>query len=61
MKSRQLAKPDHQLDLSEAELGEEITKVLTTTNTNVVHNLVVYSFKEEAYVTVSLIEYNREM
>ncbi|XP_013111502.2 dynein intermediate chain 2, ciliary [Stomoxys calcitrans] len=51
-KSRQQQKPEHQLDLSAAELSEEITKVLTTTNTNVVHNLVVYSFKEEEYVTL---------
>ncbi|XP_075168505.1 dynein intermediate chain 2, ciliary [Haematobia irritans] len=52
MKSRQLHRPEHQLDMSEAELSEEITKVLTNTNTNVVHNLVVYSFKDEAYVTL---------
>lgn len=53
VKSRQLLKPEDQLDLTEAELSEEITKVLTPTNTNVVHNLVVYSFKEEAFVPVS--------
>ncbi|XP_058976572.1 dynein intermediate chain 2, ciliary-like isoform X2 [Musca domestica] len=65
VKSRQLVKPDNQLDLTEAELSEEITKVLTTTNTNVVHNLVVYSFKEEAYVplppagnTVTLLKFD---
>uniref|UniRef100_W8AIE2 Dynein intermediate chain 2, ciliary n=2 Tax=Ceratitis capitata TaxID=7213 RepID=W8AIE2_CERCA len=52
IKSRQLLKPDDQLDLTEAELGEEITKVLTTTNTNVIQNLVVYSFKESAFVQV---------
>lgn len=50
MKSRQLLKPDDQLDLTEAELGEEVTKVLTPTNTNVIKNLVVYSFKEGEFV-----------
>jgi len=50
MKSRQLLKPDDQLDLTEAELGEEVTKVLTPTNTNVIRNLVVYSFKEGEFV-----------
>lgn len=54
MKSRQLSKPEDQLDLTEAELAEEITKVLTPTNTNVVHNLVVYSFKDEAFVPVRI-------
>ena len=52
VRSRQLLKPDDQLELTEAELGEEITKVLTPTNTNVIHNLVVYSFKDEAFITV---------
>ncbi|ALC41273.1 CG9313 [Drosophila busckii] len=54
MKSRQLVKPDDQLDLTEAELGEEVIKVLTPTNTNVVRNLVVYSFKEGEYVSAPL-------
>lgn len=54
MKSRQLIKPDDQLDLNEAELGEEMTKVLTPTNTNVVRNLVVFSFKEGEYVLAPL-------
>ncbi|EDW79816.1 uncharacterized protein Dwil_GK17990 [Drosophila willistoni] len=54
MKSRQLLKPDDQLDLTEAELAEEVTKVLTPTNTNVVHNLVVFSFKEGEFVPAPL-------
>ncbi|KAI9576754.1 hypothetical protein GQX74_010736 [Glossina fuscipes] len=52
IKSRQLLKPDDQLELTEAELGEEITKVLTPTNTNVVLNFVVYSFKEGTFVKI---------
>lgn len=50
LKSRMLVKPDDQLDLTEAELAEEINKVLTTTNTNVIRNLVVFSFKEGEFV-----------
>uniref|UniRef100_A0A1B0BI05 Uncharacterized protein n=1 Tax=Glossina palpalis gambiensis TaxID=67801 RepID=A0A1B0BI05_9MUSC len=52
IKSRKLLKPDDQLELTEAELGEEITKVLTPTNTNVVLNFVVYSFKEGTFVKI---------
>lgn len=54
MKSRQLIKPDDQLDLTEAELGEEVTKMLTPTNTNVLRNLVVFSFKEGEYVSAPM-------
>lgn len=52
MKSRALLKPDDQLELTEAELNEEISKVLTIQNTNVVKNLVIYSFTEGGYVPV---------
>lgn len=54
IKSRQLVKPDDQLELTEGELAEEITKVLSPTNTNVVLNLVVYSFKEGTFVKVGI-------
>lgn len=64
MKSRQLVKPDDQLDLTDAELAEEVTKVLTPTNTNVLRNLVVYNFKLGEFVlapipgnTVTLISF----
>lgn len=52
MKARQLIRPDDQLDLTEAELNEEIPKVLTTSYSNVVKNLVVYSFKDGCFVNV---------
>lgn len=52
MKARQLIRPDDQLELTEAELNEEIPKVLTTSYSNVVKNLVVYSFKDGAFVQV---------
>lgn len=53
MKARQLIRPDDQLDLTEAELAEEIPKSLGTENTNVVKNLVIYSFQEGEYIHVS--------
>lgn len=53
MKSRSLMRPDDQLELTDAELNEEVPKVLTTSqNTNVVKNLVVYSFKDGGFVHV---------
>lgn len=52
MKARQLVRPDDQLDLTEAELNEEIPKILTTSYSNVVKNLVVYSFKDGCFVNV---------
>lgn len=50
--NRQLVKPDDQLDLTEAELSEEVPKVLSSDNTNVSRNLVIYSFKEGGFVLV---------
>lgn len=53
-------KPDDQLDLTEAELAEDITKHLDTEHKNYPKNLVVYSFKDYAYVPVRFfhIQYN---
>lgn len=50
--NRQLAKPDDQLELTELELAEEIPKCLTTENTNVLRNLVTYSFLQGMYIPV---------
>ncbi|XP_037941712.1 dynein intermediate chain 2, ciliary [Teleopsis dalmanni] len=50
MKSRQMIRPENQLDLTDAELSEEITKVLTTTNLNIPTNVVVYDFKERTFL-----------
>ncbi|KAL1397518.1 hypothetical protein pipiens_002512 [Culex pipiens pipiens] len=64
VKSKQLLKPDDQLDLTEAELGEEIPKLLSTENRHLPRNLVIYDFREGAYVpipvpenTVTLLEF----
>lgn len=56
MKSRQLIRPEDQLDLTEAELSEEVSKVLTAQNMNILKNLVIYSFKEGAYVPVRVVK-----
>lgn len=52
MKARQLIRPDDQLPLTEAELNEEVPKILTTSYSNVVKNLVVYSFKDSCFINV---------
>lgn len=52
--NKALIRPDDQLDLTEAELSEEVQKSLSSENTNVIRNLVVYSFKEGHYVLVYL-------
>lgn len=46
-------RPDDQIDLTEAELAEEITKQLDTEHKNFPKNLVIYSFKDYGYVPVS--------
>ncbi|XP_067887592.1 dynein, axonemal, intermediate chain 1, paralog 2 [Heterodontus francisci] len=48
-------KPADQLDLTEQELKEEITRVLTANNPHAPQNIVRYSFKERAYKQVPLI------
>lgn len=47
-------RPEDQLDLTEAELAEEITKHLDTDHKNYPKNLVVYSFKDYEYIPVGL-------
>jgi len=45
MHGRQLVKPDDQLDLSEAELKEEFTRILTANNPHAPQNIVRFNFK----------------
>lgn len=54
MKSRMLLKPDDQVELTEAELSEEIPKVLQSETSTVQKNLVIYSFNEGEYVLVRI-------
>ncbi|XP_062254077.1 dynein, axonemal, intermediate chain 1, paralog 2 [Platichthys flesus] len=44
-----LIKPADQLELTEAELKEEITRILTANNPHAPQNIVRYSFKERSY------------
>ena len=45
MHGRQLVKPDDQLDLTEAELKEEFTRILTANNPHAPQNIVRFNFK----------------
>ncbi|XP_071751975.2 dynein, axonemal, intermediate chain 1, paralog 2 [Centroberyx gerrardi] len=48
-----LVKPADQLELTEAELKEEITRILTANNPHAPQNIVRYSFKERSYKPIS--------
>lgn len=52
LRTRQQIKPDDQLELTEAELIEDVVKVLDTENSTPAKNLVIFSFKESAFVPV---------
>ncbi|OXU21878.1 hypothetical protein TSAR_015959 [Trichomalopsis sarcophagae] len=52
MRGKVLLRPDDQLILSEAELNEEIARVLTTQNPRVPDNLVQWSYKYKDFVKV---------
>ncbi|TSK72118.1 Dynein intermediate chain 2, ciliary [Bagarius yarrelli] len=56
MQGKTLVKPPDQLDLTEAELNEEFTIVLTASNPHAPQNIVRYSYKERAYKQVSNVE-----
>lgn len=58
--NKPLQKPDDQLDLTEAELAEEVQKTLTCVNTNVSRNLVAYSFRRGMYIPVNKIRSTSE-
>ena len=42
-------RPDEQLELSEKEMEEEITRVLTANDPNVPNNITKYNYKDKAY------------
>ncbi|NP_001085877.1 dynein, axonemal, intermediate chain 1 L homeolog [Xenopus laevis] len=54
--AKTLIKPRDQLELTEAELNEEFTRILTANNPHAPQNIVRYSFKERAYKPVSIVE-----
>uniref|UniRef100_A0A665TGF1 Dynein axonemal intermediate chain 1 n=1 Tax=Echeneis naucrates TaxID=173247 RepID=A0A665TGF1_ECHNA len=51
-----LIKPADQLELTEAELKEEITRVLTANNPHAPQNIVRWSFKERTYKPILVID-----
>lgn len=53
---KQLVKPDDQLQLSEAELKEEFTRILTANNPHAPQNIVRYSFKDRQYKQTSSVD-----
>ncbi|XP_071349712.1 dynein, axonemal, intermediate chain 1, paralog 2 isoform X2 [Trachinotus anak] len=53
---KSLIKPADQLELTEAELKEEITRVLTANNPHAPQNIVRYSFKERTYKPVLVMD-----
>jgi len=49
MQPKQMVKPDDQLVLTEEELKEEFTRILTANNPHAPDNIVRFSFKEQCY------------
>ncbi|XP_049832759.1 dynein intermediate chain 2, ciliary-like [Schistocerca gregaria] len=47
-----LLKPDDQLELTDEELKDEVTRVLTSNHAQIVTDLVEYSYKEGRYVVL---------
>lgn len=56
MQHKNLVKPDDQLDLNEAQLKEEFTRILTANNPHAPQNIVRYSFKERQYKQTSSVD-----
>ncbi|XP_066501170.1 dynein, axonemal, intermediate chain 1, paralog 2 isoform X2 [Hoplias malabaricus] len=56
MQGKSLVKPPDQLDLSEAELKEEFTRILTANNPHAPQNIVRYSFKERSYKPITSVD-----
>ncbi|KAF5893989.1 dynein intermediate chain 1, axonemal, partial [Clarias magur] len=56
MQGKTLVKPPDQLDLTETELKEEFTRILTANNPHAPQNIVRYSFKERSYKPISSVD-----
>nr|CAD7430628.1 unnamed protein product [Timema monikensis] len=52
IRAKQLLRPDYQVELTDEELQEEITRVLTTMNPQLPKNIVEFNFKEGVFVSV---------
>lgn len=56
LQGRTLIKPEDQLQLTDVELKEEFTRILTANNPHAPQNIVRYSFKERQYKPVSTVD-----
>ncbi len=56
MQPKVVLKPDDQLQLSETELKEELTRILSANNPNAPHNVVRWNFKEHAFKLIPSVE-----
>ncbi|GAB1602729.1 dynein intermediate chain 2, ciliary-like isoform X1, partial [Argonauta hians] len=56
MHGKSLIKPEDQLHLTEAELKEEFTRILTATNPHAPQNIVRFNFKERQYKPISSVD-----
>ncbi|XP_033108789.1 dynein intermediate chain 2, ciliary-like [Anneissia japonica] len=56
MQGKTLIKPDDQLELTETELKEEFTRILTANNPHAPKNIVRYSFKEKCFKQTSHVD-----
>ncbi|XP_075247342.1 dynein intermediate chain 2, ciliary-like isoform X2 [Convolutriloba macropyga] len=56
MTPKQLIKPDDQLELTDAELKEEITRILTANNPHAPDNIIRFSFKENQFRQVAHVD-----
>ncbi|KAM4710524.1 LOW QUALITY PROTEIN: dynein axonemal intermediate chain 1 [Discoglossus pictus] len=54
--AKTLIKPPDQLELTETELKEEFTRILTANNPHAPQNIVRYNFKERAYKPISMVD-----
>ncbi|XP_071844613.1 dynein intermediate chain 2, ciliary-like isoform X1 [Apostichopus japonicus] len=56
MQAKTLIKPDDQLELSELELKEEFTRILTANNPHAPQNIVRYNFKDGSFKQTSHVD-----
>lgn len=56
LQGRTLVKPEDQLDLTEAEMKEEFTRILTANNPHAPQNIVRFNFKERTFKQTSSVE-----
>ena len=54
--TREIVKPDNQLDLNEDQLNEEVMKMLQAKNPNAPKNIVCFNFKEKEYKALPLVD-----